>query len=85
VHEAEGRNVESNACALNAQNMAGRKRHIGVDALGLLLAVRVTAASVSDNTGGIHLLDRIATANPRCQPGQLLRRRSGTGANPLFA
>lgn len=43
----------------------GRKRHIGVDTLGLLLAVWVTAASVSGNVGGIHLLSRIATANPQ--------------------
>nr|WP_282190103.1 transposase [Streptomyces sp. S1D4-11] len=44
---------------------AGRKRHIGVDTLGLLLAVWVTAASVSDNTGGIHVLSQIAVTNPR--------------------
>nr|WP_168504430.1 IS5 family transposase [Streptomyces sp. S1D4-11]QIY93143.1 IS5 family transposase [Streptomyces sp. S1D4-11] len=47
------------------KKIAGRKRHIGVDTLGLLLAVWVTAASVSDNAGGIHLLSRIAAANPR--------------------
>lgn len=46
------------------KKIAGRKRHIGVDTLGLLLAVWVTAASVSDNTGGIHLLSSIASANP---------------------
>jgi transposase len=32
----------------NAKNVDGRKRHIVVDSLGLLLAVRVTAASVDD-------------------------------------
>jgi transposase len=47
------------------KKIAGRKRHLGVDTLGLPLAVWVTAASVSDNVGGIHLLSRIATANPR--------------------
>nr|WP_303715887.1 transposase [Kutzneria buriramensis]WKX16359.1 transposase [Kutzneria buriramensis] len=47
------------------KKIAGRKRHLGVDTLGLLLAVRVTAASVSDNAGGIHVLSRIAAANPR--------------------
>lgn len=47
------------------KKIAGRKRHLGVDALGLLLAVWVTAASVSDNAGGIHLLSHIAAANPR--------------------
>ncbi len=46
------------------KKIAGRKRHIGVDTLGLLLAVWVTAASVSGNVGGIHVLSRIATANP---------------------
>lgn len=46
------------------KKIAGRKRHLGVDTLGLLLAVWVTAASVSDNAGGIHLLSRIANANP---------------------
>ena len=47
------------------KKIAGRKRHLGVDTLGLLLAVWVTAASVSDNTGGIHLLSQIATTSPR--------------------
>ncbi|MCX4524628.1 IS5 family transposase [Streptomyces sp. NBC_01551] len=47
------------------KKIAGRKRHIGVDTLGLLLAVLVTAASVSDNVGGIHLLSNIAAAHPR--------------------
>lgn len=46
------------------KKIAGRKRHIGVDTLGLPLAVWVTAASVSDNAGGIHLLSRIAKAHP---------------------
>jgi molybdopterin biosynthesis enzyme len=47
------------------KKIAGRKRYLGADALGLLLAVRVTAASVSDNAGGIHLLSQIASASPR--------------------
>ncbi|MFF3616773.1 IS5 family transposase [Streptomyces sp. NPDC002580] len=47
------------------KKIAGRKRHLGVDALGLLLAVRVTAASVFGNVGGIHPLSRIATSNPQ--------------------
>lgn len=46
------------------KKIAGRKRHIGVDTLGLLLAVWVTAASVSDNAGGIHLLSNLAEAHP---------------------
>src|SRR4051794_31096262 len=32
----------------NAKDVDGRKRHIGVDGMGLLLAVRVTAADVDD-------------------------------------
>lgn len=47
------------------KEIAGRKRHIGVDTLGLLLAVPVTAASVSDNVGGIHVLSSIAADHPR--------------------
>lgn len=47
------------------KKIAGRKRHIGVDTLGLLLAVLVTAASVSDNAGGIQVLSQIAKAHPR--------------------
>ncbi len=46
------------------KKIAGRKRHIGVDTLGLLLAVWVTAASVSDNAGG-KLLSHIAKTHPR--------------------
>uniref|UniRef100_UPI001B33D169 IS5 family transposase n=1 Tax=Streptomyces sp. GESEQ-4 TaxID=2812655 RepID=UPI001B33D169 len=47
------------------KEIAGRKHHLGVGTLGLLLAVWVTAASVCDNTGGIHLLSQIATTSPR--------------------
>lgn len=37
----------------------GRKRHILVDTMGLLVAVVVTAASVSENEGVRHLLKRM--------------------------
>lgn len=47
------------------KKIAGRERHIGVDTAGLLLAVLVNAASVSDNVGGIHLLSNIAESHPR--------------------
>lgn len=47
------------------KKIAGRRRHIGVDTLGLLLAVLVTAASVSDNAGGIRVLSQIAQAHPQ--------------------
>ncbi|WP_329322041.1 IS5 family transposase [Streptomyces sp. NBC_01262] len=47
------------------KRIVGRKRHLGIDTLGLLLAVMVTAADVSDTAAGIDLLTRIATAHPR--------------------
>jgi transposase len=40
----------------NAKKVNGRKRHIAVDALGLLLAVVITAASVQDRDGARPLL-----------------------------
>jgi transposase len=38
----------------------GRKRHIIVDTLGLILVVMVTSASVQDRPGGRRLLERLA-------------------------
>jgi transposase len=46
------------------KRIVGRKRGIITDTLGLLLAVIVTAASVSDNTIGLPLLDRATDAYP---------------------
>jgi transposase len=46
------------------KKIVGRKRGIITDTLGLLLAVIVTAASVSDNTIGTDLLDRATTTHP---------------------
>ncbi|MEV0396370.1 IS5 family transposase, partial [Polymorphospora rubra] len=46
------------------KKVVGRKRGIITDTLGLLLAVIVTAASASDNTIGINLLDRATTTHP---------------------
>ena len=40
----------------NAKKVNGRKRHIAVDAMGLLLAVVITAASVQDRDGARPLL-----------------------------
>lgn len=40
--------------------MAGRKRGLAVDVLGLVIAVVVLAASVHDNVFGTALLDRVA-------------------------
>ncbi|MCA1676862.1 MAG: IS5 family transposase [Actinobacteria bacterium] len=42
----------------------GRKRHIVVDTLGLLVVVLVTAASVQDRDGGRRVLDRAKMAMP---------------------
>jgi len=43
----------------NAKNVDGRKRHIVVDSLGLLLAVVVTAASVDDGAAAAELFGRL--------------------------
>lgn len=42
----------------------GRKRHIVVDTLGLLLVIAVSAASVQDRDGGETVLGRLAKALP---------------------
>lgn len=44
------------------KKVKGRKRHIGVDTLGLLCAVVVTAANVSDGQGACQLLDQMTPA-----------------------
>lgn len=46
------------------KKIKGRKRHIVTDFLGLLLAVVVTAASVSDTAGGRELVDQVAAEHP---------------------
>lgn len=46
------------------RKIADRRRHLGVDTLGLLPIVRGIAPT-SATTGGIHLLCHIAAANPR--------------------
>jgi putative transposase len=43
----------------NAKNVDGRKRHILVDSMGLLLAVLVTAASVDDAKAAAALFGRL--------------------------
>jgi putative transposase len=42
----------------NGKKVSGRKRHLWVDSLGLLLAVLVTAADVHDSRGGCELFHR---------------------------
>lgn len=39
--------------------MKGRKRHILVDTMGVLLAVLVSPANISDVAGGIALMERV--------------------------
>ncbi|MDP9792276.1 transposase [Catenuloplanes nepalensis] len=46
------------------KKVPGRKRGLAVDALGLIIAVVVTAASVTDNVIGIRLLDKVAAHAP---------------------
>jgi transposase len=43
----------------NAKNVDGRKRHIVVDSMGLLLAVLVTAANVDDAAAATELFERL--------------------------
>jgi transposase len=47
----------------NAKKVNGRKRHIAVDVLGLLLAIVVTPASVQDRDGARPLLWRLRAAH----------------------
>lgn len=47
-----------------AKKVSGRKRGLAVDALGLVIAVVVTAASVTDNAIGIRLLDKVTEHTP---------------------
>jgi transposase len=46
------------------KKVPGRKRGLAVDALGLIIAVVVMAASVTDNAIGVHLLDRVVEHTP---------------------
>lgn len=49
------------------KKIRGRKRHLVVDALGLLLGVVVPAASVSDRAGAREVLPDILRAQPRLE------------------
>ncbi|GAA1622398.1 IS5 family transposase [Actinoplanes couchii] len=46
------------------KKVPGRKRGLAVDVLGLIIAVVVTAASATDNTIGVDLLDKVAEHTP---------------------
>ena len=53
-------------CGFDAgKNVKGRKRHIAVDTLGLLLLVLVTSASVQDRDGGVELADELQQHHPQ--------------------
>lgn len=69
------------------KKVEGRKRDLVVDALGLLLAVTVTAAGVQDRDAAHDVVDQAAAKYPTLQtlfvdgavmPGNV-HRRSGTG------
>lgn len=49
------------------KKIRGRKRHLVVDTLGLLLGVVVTAASLSDRAGALQVLPDILRAQPRLE------------------
>ncbi|WTE74473.1 IS5 family transposase [Streptomyces sp. NBC_01615] len=49
------------------KKIIGRKRGILTDTIGLILAVTVTAASLSENAVGIQLLDQANCGNARCR------------------
>jgi hypothetical protein len=62
-----------------AKKLNGRKRHLLVDTLGLLLAVLVTPADIGDRDGAAHLLERLDHRQlPRLRHGGgVALRRSG--------
>ena len=64
----------------NAKNIDGRKRHIVVDSMGLLLAVLVTAASVDDGAAAPELFARLEG-----QPIGQVRRMYADGKYHNFA
>jgi len=51
----------------NAKKIKGRKRHLLVDVLGIVLAVIITSANVQDRDGGAKLLYMAATMYPTLQ------------------
>jgi transposase len=58
-------NVPESSQGIDAgKKIKGRKRHIAIDTLGLVLVALVTAASVQDTTGGRDVIDHLAAGHP---------------------
>lgn len=49
------------------KKIRGRKRHLVVDTLGLILGVKVTAASLSDRAGALAMLPDVLHAQPHLE------------------
>jgi hypothetical protein len=49
---------------IRPKKIVGRKRSVATDTLGLLLAVIVIAASVTENKAGIQVLDQVKATYP---------------------
>jgi transposase len=78
IRERAGRAEDPSALVLDTQSIRaanhvgkdagkkvpGRKRGLAVDALGLIIAVVVTAASVTDSAIGVRLLDKVVEHTP---------------------
>lgn len=64
-----------------AKNVTGRKRHILVDTMGLILGVIVTAASVQDRDGAKMILTKLTG----CLPRMILIWADGAYAGGLIA
>ncbi len=65
----------------NPKNVDGRKRHIVVDSMGLLLAVLVTAADVDDATAATALFARLE-GQPISQVAKDVRRQRSITTTP---
>jgi transposase len=62
--KTSGNVAESDQGVDMGKRIKGRKRHIAVDTLGLLLVVIITAASIQDSAGGKTVLDHLSVAHP---------------------
>jgi len=59
--------INEETCIDGGKNINGRKRTILVDKLGLPLAIKVTAANISDNKAGILAVDLLRGKVPKLQ------------------